>query len=332
MSKEKNRIFNTIQDEKFLFADTALLEEKDPKNPALSIHAAAGKKSREVLYALIDYASQEEIEEHRQVVMETLKEEEDLAADKTEREELMIYFREALLKIDPEASIDEEEFSQQTIEELREMKLETEKTLISTKEAADAQEAETIRKELTDMKIAFNKQLGLKKLRALLKEVKDKKPEKPAAKTKEEKEAAVKEAKEIRELLIKNNVKFDKKTGLIKLREKKAALEAAQQKKADLEEVETITAFLTSNEITIPTDATLEDLRSLRVTTEEAIKAAVEETPAAEASPSDDADQAKEEAPAADKAEAAAADKKESTEEAPESKDASGSEEEKKSE
>ena len=294
MSKEKNRIFNTLKDERFLFADTALLEEKDPKNPALSIHAGSSRKANEILYALIDHASSEDILEHRQVVEETLEEEADLAA---ERAEVIQFLTANKAEFDPKADI----------EDLKTLKGKVEEEAAKIQEAADAQETENIRKELTEKKVEFNPRLGLKKLRELLKAIPGKKPEKPAAKTKEEKEAAKVEAAEIREFLNEHNVKFEKKSGLLKLRELKVTTEKALQKKADTEEEAQIRKAFEDREIEI-NEQTLEGLRILNT----ALALWIED-PEKNPKPGEDTP-GSEAAPAADKAEAAAADKTESPE------------------
>jgi len=238
MSKEKLRAFNTLQNDKFLFADRELLKEKDPNNEALSVHAGPGKRSGEILFALLDHASPEDIQEHRVVVMETLNEEANQQSEATERKALMQFFKENLSVINPEAVIDEAEFAKQSIETLLELKSETEKAIKAAKEQTETIEIRTF---LTANDVKYHEKLGLKKLKIA-------KAEFLKGKTKIEKAAATKKAAAL-------ELSIEKET---------ADEEAAIKLKADKKEIELIIAFLTSNEVEFDPESTLEQLREIQ--------------------------------------------------------------------
>lgn len=257
-SREKLRAFNKHKDDRFLFADRALLEEKDPKNEALKLRTARGRLYNEVFYALLDSATVEEILEHREVVSETLNEEE---REKTEKAEILEFLTTNEIEFDTDASL----------EDLRILKTAKEKELNAQKESEEQAEAEKIKNELEKKDINFNPRLGIKKLRELFKKnIED--PQKPQEKTPEQIKAeqeknqadADAEAKEIREFLTIHNIQYNEKSSLTKLRDLKEKTVKEIQAAADLQEAEEIKTFLREREVAFIPDVTLEQLRNIK--------------------------------------------------------------------
>lgn len=215
-TKEKLRAFNSMQDVKFMFADIALLEELNPKSEALEIQAAPSRKNGEILYALLDEASIDEIKENRVKLSKALEEQNEkdaedtrLATEKAEKaaKELKEKEEKELLEIHNYLRDNKVQFNaKHGIKKMRALKLKTEKIIEESitpeerKKLAD-EESGKIRDFLTANNVTFNKQLGLKKLR-LLKENTEKV-----------------EAKFIKSFLTTNNVSFPAEITLDELRD-----------------------------------------------------------------------------------------------------------------
>jgi len=80
-TREKLRLFNSLQDARFAECDTELLKKKDPQNEVLNSTTASSRKHLEVLYALLDIVPGSEIKKARTIALKKTE------AEKEAREE-----------------------------------------------------------------------------------------------------------------------------------------------------------------------------------------------------------------------------------------------------
>lgn len=81
---QKNPLFQKLQDPSALGADSLLLQRKNPKAKALSFTSFdKAKMQKEILYELLDYATEEEIVNNRSGIIQKEPEGKSIAATKT---------------------------------------------------------------------------------------------------------------------------------------------------------------------------------------------------------------------------------------------------------